>query len=172
MQKLLPLFLISIIMAGCVDSEPVQIIDRTSGFYYLYGPRITVEDSCIHCPADEDSLRERVSFSLFVQVDPNNLERVQFYGLQGADTGDMDRRVFPDCTLSPDCEVFGRIQTTGDFEIDIENNGHRYQATGTIVRSEFLEEGRYAIELQGQYSYENITIDYKLEGRKVSLTLD
>lgn len=172
MQKLFSIFLLSVFITGCVDSEPVQIIDRTSGFYALSGPRVTVDDSCFHCPVGENTLNESITFSLFVQVDPNNPERIQFYGLQGADTGDMDRRVFPECTRSQDCEVFGTIQTGGAFEIDIENNGHRYQATGTIARVENNPAGLYALQLQGQYSYEDITIDYNLQGRQVSLTLD
>ncbi|MCC5941201.1 MAG: hypothetical protein JJU37_06615 [Balneolaceae bacterium] len=172
MNKLLPLFLLSVILAGCVDSEPTQVIDRTSGFYAISGPRITVEDSCFHCPVGENTLNESVIFSLFVQVDPNNSQRIQFYGLQGADTGDMDRRIFPKCTRSQDCEVFGTIQAGGDFEIDIENNGHRYAATGTIARIDNNPAGLYAIQLQGQYSYEDITIDYNLQGSQVSLRLD
>lgn len=172
MQKLPALFLLTVFMAGCVDSDPIKIIDTTSGIYYLSGSRVTVEDPCVHCPAGQDTLRESVSFSVIIQIDPDNQRRVQFYGIQGADTGDFDKRVFPGCTRSADCEVIGAIQTGGAFEIDIENNGHRYRATGTINRSVYDDEGRYRIVLQGQYSYNDITIDYDLEGKKVSLTLD
>lgn len=171
MKKYCTIALTVMIVAGCVDSEPAEIIERRSGFYYLSGPRITVEDSCFHCAEGEDTLQESVTFSLIVQVDPNS-ERVQFYGLQGADTGDLDRRVYPDCTRSSDCKIFGTIQPGGAFEIDIENNGHRYQAAGSIRRSEFGPEDRYSIELQGQYSYEDLSIDYDLEGEQVSFTLE
>ena len=162
MHKLLTITLISMILAGCVDSEPTQNFDRLSGFYYLAGDRITVADPCIHCPAGEDSLREYVSFSLYIEKDPNS-ERIQFYGLQGADTGDMDRRVFPDCIRSSDCEVFGTIISGGVFEIDIENNGHRYRATGSIGNR---------TDIQAQYSNEDLTIDYDLQGEQVSFTLE
>lgn len=158
-------------MTGCVDSEPIKIIDTTSGFYYLQGTRITVEEPCFHCKEGEDSLRETVTFSVMVNRDSNNLERIQFYGLQGADTGDFDKRVFPNCIRTSDCEIFGTIQSSGEFEIDIENNGHYYQASGTIMRASF-DDGRYWIELEGQYTYDDITIDYDLSGKKVSLTLD
>lgn len=157
---------LSILMIGCVDPDPPRIIDRTSGIFYLYGTRITVEDPCIHCPSDQDYLREIVDFSVIAKLDPDNWDRVQFYGLQGADTGDMDKRVYPDCTRSADCEIFGSISLSdgGRYEIDIENQGHRYYATGVLSST--------TIHLQGQYTYEDITIDYDLSGKKVSLTLD
>ncbi len=151
-------------MIGCVDSGEEVLEDRLSGIYYLNGPRFSVEEPCIHCAADEDTLREIVSFSVIAQLDHDNPDRIQFFGLLGADTGDMDKRVFPDCTRSEDCEIYGRIISGGDFEIDIENNGHRYHATGFLSTS--------IIYLQGQYSYEDITIDYDLSGERVFLTLD
>ena len=172
MQKLLPISLISMILAGCVDSEPAQIFERRSGFYYLAGDRITVTDPCIHCPAGEDSLREYVSFSIYIEKDPNS-ERIQFYGLQGSDTGDLNRRLYPDCRRSSDCEIIGSIQTEGAFYIELENSGHRYRAAGAIWKAGTdFDEGNYRIELQGQYSYEDLTIDYDLQGEQVSFTLE
>lgn len=156
------LLLLMSIMLGCMDANKIN--DTISGIFYLKGPRLTIEDPCFHCAAGEDTLREIVSFSVIAQLDHDNPERIQFYGIQGADTGDFDKRAFPDCTRSADCEVFGRIISGRAFEIDIENNGHRYQATGSL--------GTATIDLQGQYTYEDITIDYDLNGKRVSLRLD
>lgn len=165
------LLLLMSIMFACVDSGDNKIKDTISGIYYLEGPRLTVEDPCFHCAAGEDTLRERVSFSVIAQLDNDNPDRIQFYGIQGADTGDFGKRVFPDCTRSADCEVFGKVIPSGEFvinggsfEIDIENNGHRYQATGFFSSS--------TSNLQGKYTYEGITIDYELTGKRVSLTLE
>lgn len=151
-------------MTGCVDSGNVEFHDQLSGSYYLHGTRTTVENPCFHCPDGQDTLKETVTFSVIARLDSNNQERIQFYGIQGADTGDFDKRVFPECTRATDCEVFGTIISGGAFEIDIENNGHRYQATGSL--------GTATIDLHGQYSYDDITIDYDLSGKRVSLTLD
>ncbi|MEX2410846.1 MAG: hypothetical protein WD607_05640 [Candidatus Paceibacterota bacterium] len=160
------LFLLLVLMMGCVDTDPdkSEFNDRFSGIFYLHGTRTTVEDPCLHCAIGQDTLRETVTFSLFTRLDHDNPDRIQFYGLQGADTGDFGKRVFPDCTRSADCEIFGGIHSEELFEIDIENDGHHYQANGSI---RFVD-----IELQGRYTYDNITIDYDLTGKRVSLTLD
>ncbi len=170
-KNLIIIALLFSILIGCSTGstepeppEPPEPFDRISGIFFLDGTRTTVEDPCFHCPAGEDTLKERVSFSLIAQLEHDNSERIQFFGLQGADTGDMDKRVFPDCTRSADCEIFGTFESEAFFEIDIENNGHRYQASGSI--------GEVEIELQGQYSYDDITIDYDLSGKRVSLRLD
>lgn len=157
-------FLLMAFMVGCMLFGDPEIDDNLSGIYYLDGPRTTVEEPCIHCPAGQDSLREFVSFSMIAKLDRNNPERIQFYGIQGADTGDFGKRVFPDCTRPAECQVFGEIISGGAFEIDIENNGHRYQATGFL--------SRYNIFLKSQYTYDGITIDYDLTGKRVSLELD
>lgn len=157
-------FLLTALMLGCVNSGDTEIHDNLSGIYYLEGPRITVEDPCIHCAPETNELTERISFSVIARLDHDNPERIQFYGIQGADTGDFGKRVFPGCTRSADCEVFGRIISGGAFEIDIENNGHRYQATGSL--------GSATINLRGQYTYEDLTIDYDLNGKRVYLKLD
>lgn len=164
MRNLILFAWVLIFMTGCVDSGEMELEDRLSGIYYLNGPRITIEENCFHCAAGEDTLREIVSFSVIAQLDHDNPEQVQLFGIQGADTGDLDKRVFPECTRSADCEVFGTIISGGAFEIDIENNGRRYQATGSL--------GTATIDLKGQYSYDDITIDYDLNGKRVSLTLD
>ncbi len=163
-QYLCTLFLLMTLMLGCVDAGDPEINDTISGIYYLQGPRIKVEDPCIHCAPESNELTERINFSVIARLDHNNPDRIQFFGLQGADTGDMDKRVFPDCTRSEDCEIYGRIISGGAFEIDIENNGHRYQATGSL--------GTATINLKGQYTSDDVTIDYDLSGKRVSLTLD
>ena len=165
------LFLLTAFLISCVDSSEVEIEDTISGIYYLSGPRTTMGKSCTRCPADQDSLREYISFSVIARLDHDNRERIQLYGIQGADTGELDKRVYPDCTRSEDCEVFGYIVPSGEFvvnggafKIDIENSGHRYQDTGSL--------GTSTIDLKGQYNYEDITIDYDLNGKRVYLPLD
>lgn len=159
-------YLLTALMLSCVDSGDTEFQDTLSGIYYLHGPRTTVEDPCFHCPAGQDTLREFISFSVIARLAKDNPERIQFYGVQGADTGDIAKRLFPDCTRSADCEIFGNISLSagGTYEIDIENIGHRYQATGSLIPT--------TIDLKGQYSYENITIDYDFSGNRISLRLE
>lgn len=163
--------LLMIVVSGCVDSGDTAIDDTISGIYYLSGPRTTIEDPCIHCAPETSELREYMDISVVARQDPDDRERIQFYGIQGVDTGEFEKRVFPNCTRSADCEVFGKITSSntfqtngGAFEIDIENNGRRYQATGSL--------GTSTIDLKGQYTYEDITIDYDLNGKRVYLTLE
>lgn len=170
-KYLLAIVLLTVLMLSCVDSGDPEFNDTISSIYYLRGPRTTVQDPCVHCPAGQDSLREIVSFSVIARLDKENKNRIQFYGIQGADTGEFGKRVFPDCTRSADCEVFGEIisggafvNNGGSFEIDIENDGHRYHSTGFLSTS--------TINLQGRYTYDDITIDYDLTGKRVSLRLD
>lgn len=170
-KTLFPILLLMPLMWGCMDSGETEIEDTVSGIYYLYGPRTTVEDPCTRCTAEQDSLREIISFSVIARLDHDNRERIRLYGVQGADTGEFGKRVYPDCTHSEDCKVFGYIVPSGEFvvnggafEIDIENNGRRYKATGSL--------GTSTIDLKGQYSYKGITIDYDLNGKRVYLTID
>ncbi len=149
---------------GSIEPEPIETVDRISGIFFLHGSRTTTEAPCFHCPAGEDTLRETITFSVITRLDPQDPERIQFFGLQGADTGDVDKRVYPDCTRSADCEIFGSVHSEVFFEIDIDNNGHHYQASGYI--------GTEDIDLQGQYSYDGVVIEYDLSGKRVSLTLE
>ena len=52
----------------------------------------------------------------------------------------------------------------GAFEIDIENNGHRYRATGSL--------GTATIDLKGKYTYEDIAVDYDLKVKRVYFSLE
>ena len=155
-------FLVVTILANCsgspVGPEPQQP-DRISGVFYLQGPKTTTGPPCLHCLPDNETLQEIIYHSVNVQLVEGKQDTVRFFGVYGADAGDTADRVFPDCTSSNDCKVYGRLTSSEQYEIDIEHSGRRFRATGVIRTVTFT--------LEGQYTHENRTIDYELEGKRV-----
>lgn len=86
MQNIKYLFTFLLLMAGvsgCVDSGDTEIDDTISGIYYLSGPRTTKENPCTNCAPETTELTEYIEFSVVARLDPDNRDRVQFYGIQG-----------------------------------------------------------------------------------------
>lgn len=129
-----------------------------TGLYFVGGDKITTRYSDWPIPEGEgpevDTIR--VEFSTFLNVQDDQ-ETIRFAGLHGADAGEMQNRVYPDCTSSEDCIILGHSTGTETFEIDIENKGRTYIATGNARSTDF--------QLTGHYQYQNTTIDYDLKGQ-------
>ena len=137
-----------------------EMIDLGSGTFYLKGTMTSTEYPCLFCPGNQDFYTYYTDFSVNILPVPGKKDTLRFYGLQGADAGEFDKRVFPYCTMPENCVIYAKL--IGDvFEIDISNDGRRYRAQGILKSS--------TIELEGQYSYENITIDYDLKGLRALL---
>jgi hypothetical protein len=129
-----------------------------TGLYFVGGEKRTTSYSAWPIPDGEvpEVETERVEFSIHLKVQDDR-ETIRFAGLHGADAGEMENRVYPDCMNSEDCIVMGQSTGTESFEIDIENNGRTYTATGNARSTDF--------QLNAQYQYQNITIDYDLDGQ-------
>lgn len=142
------------------ELEPEDPLAWVSGVHYLHGAKTTTGTPCFHCGPDSDNLSEIVTYSVNVDVVEGKSDTIRFFGLYGADAGDTGDRVFPDCSIPDNCKVYASINSsTLDFEIDIENNGRRYHATGVISQS--------TLHLTAQYTHDNLTIEYELEGERV-----
>lgn len=129
-----------------------------TGLYFVGGEKRTTSYSDWPIPEGEEPEvdTERVEFSIHLKVQDDQ-EAIRFVGLHGTDAGEMENRVYPDCTISEDCVILGQSTGTESFEIDIENEGRTYTATGNARSTDF--------QLNAQYQYQNITIDYDLEGQ-------
>lgn len=153
------------LLFGCseqpVETEPEETIDQISGLYYLSGEKISTGYSCFNCLVVEDPYTNSIDLSLNVKVVKDKQDTVRFYGLAGADAGEFGKRVFPECKHPDNCKVYGKLTGIESFEIDIENNGRRYQASGSIRTVD--------IEVTGQYSYQNNQIEYDLHGKRVHI---
>ena len=137
-----------------------EMIDLGSGTFYLKGTMTSTGYPCFHCESNEDYYTYYTEFSVNILAVPGRKDILRFYGLQGADAGEFEKRVFPYCTMPDDCVIYAKL--SGDvIEIDISNEGRRYRAQGILKSGTF--------ELEGQYSYENYTIDYSLNGQRVLL---
>jgi hypothetical protein len=157
---LLGLIALSIlIIAGCSGSSTgpdVRIIDTTSGDIYMYGKELTT----VHLPngETEEETTAYIDFVMTLKLLQVGEEKVRFYGLEGADVGKSGNYVFPGCTRSDDCPVYGRMTTNETFEININNQGRSYTATGSVRTVH--------VQLEGVYQSENVTIRYELNGRR------
>jgi hypothetical protein len=128
-----------------------------TGLYFVGGEKRTTSYSEWPIPEGEveEVETERVEFSIHLKV-LDDQETIRIVGLHGADAGEMENRVYPDCMNSEDCVILGQTTGSETFEIDVENNGRTYTATGSARSTDF--------QLNGQYQYQNITIDYDLDG--------
>ena len=142
------------------DTDPIETPAWLTGVHYLHGPKTTTGVPNQHFHPDYDYLPEIVSFSVNVAIVEGKQDTIRFFGLYGADAGDVVDRVFPDCTVSDDCKVYARVNTPFvDFEIDIENRGRRYQATGVFTPT--------TLQLTGRYTHGGREIDYELDGERI-----
>lgn len=154
------MFALSIfIVAGCSGSSTgpeVRIFDTTSGDIYMYGKELTT----VHLSNGEtaDEITTYIDFVMTVKLLKVGEESVRFYGLEGADVGKKGHNVFPGCTRSDDCPVFGRMTGNETFEININHQGRSYTATGSIRTVN--------VEMEAVYQSENVTIRYELNGQR------
>lgn len=147
--------------SGSVESEPIDNGYDQGGLYALTGSKIINDQSGKAKPLISESKSDtiRLSFTVNILWNNENRDRVRIIGLYGADVGNFTERVFPGCIMSDDCKVFGSFINHENIEIDIENNGRRYQANGQIKTVD--------IELRGQYTHQDHTINYELSGERI-----
>lgn len=155
------------ILAGCSNdaSGPDaggEFVDRISGNFYLEGFKIEKRFSDWPIPPDEEPSIDttRIDFSLTIVLPDPEQDEVRFYGLSGADVGESDHRVYPGCTVPEDCKVFGQRTDLEEIAIILENDGRMYHGFA-YVRTNY-------IGVQAEYQYQNITIEYDLDGQRFS----
>ncbi len=151
----LALFL-SVILFGC-SVEPEEPDDNISGIYYLRGTQTHSGLSCFNCLDYDAPYINYSEFSFYVKLVKDKVDTVRIYGLEGADAGTAEKKVFPNCTSPDDCKVYGKRTPSGEIEIDIEHNGRKYQAMWSIS------------SLTARLSYGDVSVDYDLSGSPVIL---
>lgn len=158
---------ICLISSSCshnsIESIPEEQIDSISGVYYLRGPQTHSGWHCNHCLI-VDPYINYTEFSVNVKLVPDKVDTVRIYGLEGADAGIAEKKVFPSCTSPDGCPVYARLKPSGEVEVDIEHNGRMYQATGFMYPT--------TISLTAYYSYEDVSVDYDLSGERVITGMD
>lgn len=153
-------------LLGCsensVQPEPESEVsaDTLSTLFFLEGKKIETRYSEWPVPDGEQPSVDttNIYFTVHIKRVEGDMKKVRFYGLEGADAGSAGNRVYPNCTVSDDCKVYGNIVLGQQFEIDLENNGRTYQANGLVTTFE--------ANLTGRYQYQNLTIDYELQGER------
>lgn len=153
----------AVLINGCSDSSTSTKIDaQVPGSYLMSGNKIVTKYSDWPISENEEPTVDtlRVDFILVVAIAESKEDAIRLYGLQGVDTGEGDNRVYPNCTIPEECEFFGRLEGE-DLEIDVNNNGRSYQATGKIYQT-----FNPYIEISATFNYQNTTIHYKVEGEK------
>ncbi|WP_234568085.1 hypothetical protein [Rhodohalobacter sp. 614A] len=143
------------LLLGC-SVEPEEPVDNISGVYYLRGTQTHSGLPWFNRLIDyRDPYTNYTEFSFYVKLVKDKVDTVRIYGLEGADAGIAEKKVFPNCTNSDDCKVYGKRKSSGEIEIDIEHDGRRYQASG------------YITSLTARLSYGNVSVDYDLSGNPV-----
>lgn len=153
-------------LKGCSDSltnppdpkneEEEEFEDKISGIMYLRGQKITTTYSDWPIPEGEKPTVEStyIDFIISLKLDPENPERVRIYGLEGADVGKYENMIYPNCTNTNECKVFGEMTGERSFTVDLENQGRTYTATGAFKSTDY--------KIVGEYNYQNIIIRYDL----------
>jgi hypothetical protein len=162
--------IILLLMAGlfvfkaCSDSSTSlgpppddEIVDSISGLMLMRGVKTTTT----YFPEGEkpDVESEHVNFLVKLKLSSENDDSVRIYGLEGADTGKFDHRVFPGCTHPDDCKVHGRMTGIRNFKVDLNHQGRTYKATAVYQTVDF--------DIQAEYQYQNVTIHYDLTGERI-----
>lgn len=157
------------LIKGCGDSstnmdddEDVEA-DQISGIFYVTGEEIRTIYSDWPIPEGEEPSRDktRIGFIMKIQKIGDGDDQLRIVGLEGADVGKYDNRVYPDCSTPDECKIYGSL-IGEDLEIEIENNGRSYQAAGSIYQTY-----EPYVEMTATYNYQNVTIQYELEGEKM-----
>lgn len=155
------LFFLLIYSVGCkdsIDSEPKEPGDLITGMYFVEGEKIIyqyptwpIEDG--HLPVI-DTIRVEIALNIQLQDDR---ETIRLVGVPGADVGIFEHRMYPNCTQSRDCEIYGTKTSEDNFEINLSGNGRTYQAN-LFLKNYF--------ELEAKFQYQSTTIDYNLTGQR------
>ena len=92
-----------------------------------------------------------------VQLVQDKVDTVRIYGLEGVDAGIDEKKVFPNCIHPDDCKVYGKLNPSGEIEIELEQNGRRYSALWSNNT------------LRGTFSYGEFSVKYDLSGKRIEL---
>jgi hypothetical protein len=148
--------ILGFVFGGCSNSSTnTKINDEVFGLYSIEGQKIITNENE---ETTVDTLY--VEFLLMISKAEAGEDTIRLYGLQGVDTGDGDNRVYPNCTIPEECEVFAKLEGE-DLKIDVINDGRSYQATGKIYQTY-----EPYIEMKATFNYQNTTIYYEVEGEK------
>lgn len=154
----------SMIFAGCGGSSTgpeKEFFDPVSGIMLVRAEKTTNIYSDWPIPeGDDPEIKTEIINFIFVLKLSREIEgQVRIYGLEGADVGKYDHRVYPDCINPNDCKVYGTMSDNTNLEVDLENNGRTYVATGSIQTMDF--------NIQAEYQHENVVIQYDLTGERI-----
>lgn len=138
------------------EPEPDPSIDTISGVYFVDGSQSHWFWDCFNCKTDENPFKNGTEFSVNAQLVKDKVDTVRFYGLEGADAGIAEKKVFPNCTHPNDCRVYGRLHPSGEIEINIENDGRSYSALWSDNT------------LRGTFSHGEFSVKYDLSWKRVS----
>lgn len=133
--------------------------------YYLHGTKIDQTVCWIGpvCRPGEILASDTLRIAFTVQLirhEEDGEEAIQFYGLEGANAGWDDDKVFiPVCSTPNDCATTAINGT--EFEIDWGASGGRYIGTGT------LDEG--TLTLHTTYFDRGIEHQYEITGTRIDL---
>ena len=157
-------------MKGCSDSstDPYdskneeEVVDRISGIMYLRGQKVTTTYSDWPIPEGDKPTVDSsyINFIISLKLDQKNPEKVRIYGLEGADVGKYENLIFPNCTNTNECKVYGEMTGLRSFTVELENSGRTYTATGAFKSTDY--------KIVGEYNYQNITIQYDLFAELIS----
>lgn len=149
-------------------SPPVND-DPITGMYYLQGTKtIKMYPGWPSYDAEPNVDITSIASVVNIRLVEEKTDTLLFYGLPGADEGKIGIYFGQQSTEyvyliemydeRDDHRVYAQFDDT-TFEIDINNTGNMYRATGTI------ENG--VIELKGRFQYRNRTFEYDLKGIKI-----
>jgi hypothetical protein len=151
-----------IAISSCGDSLTVPGEDQEplSSLIQLRGEVITTTYSNWPIPENEEPSVDTTRVGFFVKIHslPGQNNEVRMYGLEGADVGKRGNHLFPDCSHPDDCKIIGTL-TDEKLNIDLRNNGRTYKAEGFIYQTY----DPY-VEMTATYNYQNMMIEYELEG--------
>lgn len=162
---LLIIILGAIFLNGCADSSTnTQVYEKVAGTYSIIGEKIVTTYSEWPIPENEEPTVDTlgVDFLLVITAAENREDTIRLIGVEGVDIGEGDNRVFPNCTVPDECEFFGTL-VGEDLEISVSKNGRSYQAIGSIYQTY----DPY-LEMTAVFNYQNITIEYEVEGGLLS----
>lgn len=144
-----------------VDPEEPADTTSSSSTYYLRGQQSHIGMSCFYCDTEETPYVNYTEFSVNIYPVKEKVDTVLVYGLEGANAGVAQKKVFPDCAHPDECRVYARLTPAGEIEIDIKQSGRSYRATGFVYPATFT--------LSARYIHNDISITYDLFGERVPL---
>ncbi len=154
-------FFCLVVLGACTptssDSDPG---DEISGIYIMTGLRTvdTYTDGIASENEKTETTQTNISLVIKVKLIENNQDKVRFYGLEGADTGNFDEKVFSNCIKPEHCPVYATLNNT-KLEFDIVQNGRSYKGSGTITII-----NQTVMQLNSKFQNGNITIEYDISG--------